>query len=95
MCATRQGGDPRGARGELDHRSRAEVCGAGPDIFSLLEWLPFNFVLRHEGQAVGHYKRVLGKFRDRYLLEIEPEIGPIDRRLLLAFTVALDALQDR
>ena len=67
----------------------------GPDIFSLLEWLPFNFVLRHEGQPVGHYKRVLGQFRDRYVLELEPEIGPIDRRLLLAFTVGLDALQDR
>jgi uncharacterized protein YxjI len=67
----------------------------GPDIFSLLEWLPFNFVLRHDGQPVGHYKRVLGKFRDRYVLELEPEIGPVDRRLLLAFTVGLDALQDR
>ena len=67
----------------------------GPDIFSLLEWLPFNFVLRHEGKAVGHYKRVLGQFRDRYVLELEPEIGPVDRRLLLAFTVGLDALQDR
>jgi uncharacterized protein YxjI len=67
----------------------------GPDIFSLLEWLPFNFVLRHEGQPVGHYKRVLGQFRDRYLLDLEPEIGPIDRRLLIAFTVGLDALQDR
>ena len=67
----------------------------GPDLFSLLEWLPFNFVLRHEGKPIGHYKRVLGKFRDRYLLELEPEIGPVDRRLLLAFTIGLDALQDR
>ena len=67
----------------------------GPDIFSLLSWLPFNFVLRHEGQPVGHYKRVLGQFRDRYVLELEPEIGPVDRRLLLAFTIGLDALQDR
>jgi hypothetical protein len=71
------------------------VAALGPDIFSLLELLPFNFVLRHEGQPVGHYKRVLGKFRDRYVLELEPRIGPIDRRLLLAFTVGLDALQDR
>jgi len=71
------------------------VAELGPDIFSLLSWLPFNFVLRHEGQPVGHYKRVLGQFRDRYLLELAPEIGPVDRRLLLAFTVGLDALQDR
>jgi uncharacterized protein YxjI len=67
----------------------------GPDIFSLLSWLPFNFAIRHEGKQVGSYKRVLGQFRDRYLLELEPEIGPIDRRLLLAFTIGLDALQDR
>jgi hypothetical protein len=71
------------------------VAALGPDILSLLEWLPFNFVLRHEGQPVGRYKRVLGQFRDRYVLELEPEIGPIDRRLLLAFAVGLDALQDR
>jgi hypothetical protein len=39
---------------------------------------------------------VLGKLRDRYVLEVEPEASSgIDRRLLVAFTVALDALQDR
>ena len=71
------------------------VAALGPDIFSLLELLPFNFVLRHEGQPVGHYKRVLGKFRDRYLLEVEPAAAGIDHRLLVAFTIGLDALQDR
>ena len=57
----------------------------GPDLFSLLEWLPFNFVLRRDGQQVGAYKRVLGKFRDRYLLELGPELGrrrpATDRRI--------------
>jgi uncharacterized protein YxjI len=66
------------------------------DYLSVLQWLPFNFVLRHEGQEIGHYRRVLGTFRDRYLLEIDHEASAgIDRRLLVAFTVALDALQDR
>jgi hypothetical protein len=37
---------------------------------------------------------VLGKLRDRYVLELEPGFGA-DRRLVLAFAVALDALQDR
>jgi uncharacterized protein YxjI len=64
-------------------------------LFSLLTWLPFNFVLLRGGQQVGTYKRVLGKFRDRYILELDPEIGDVDRRLIVAFAVGLDALQDR
>jgi len=67
----------------------------GPDFVSLLEWLPFNFVLEREGQQVGTYKRVLGKLRDRYVLELDDAFGDADRRLVLAFAVALDALQDR
>ena len=43
---------------------------------------------------VGTYKRVLGKFRDRYVLELEPAPG-VDHRLLVAFAIGLDALQDR
>ena len=66
----------------------------GPELFSLLTWIPFNFVLKHEGTQVGTYKRVLGKLRDRYVLELEPGFGA-DRRLVIAFAIALDALQDR
>ena len=65
------------------------------DWLSALTWLPFNFVLRREDHEVGTYRRVLGKFRDRYVLELGPELDDVDRRLLVAFTVALDALQDR
>ena len=66
------------------------------DILFGLQWLPFNFVLRRDGREIGRYRRVLGTFRDRYVLEVEDgaSVG-IDRRLLVAFTVALDALQDR
>jgi uncharacterized protein YxjI len=67
----------------------------GPDILSLLTWLPFNFVLRRGGDEVGTYQRVLGKFRDRYVLELGPELGDVDRRLIVAFAVGLDSLQDR
>ena len=70
------------------------VADFGPDILSVLAWLPFNFVLKHEGEQVGTYRRVLGKLRDRYVLELEPGFGA-DRRLVIAFAVALDALQDR
>jgi uncharacterized protein YxjI len=66
----------------------------GPDWFSLLEWLPFNFVLTRNGEELGTYRRVLGKFRDRYVLDLGPALNA-DRRLVLAYAVALDALQDR
>lgn len=62
----------------------------------LLQFLPFNFRLaRPGGGEAGHYRRVLGKLRDRYVLELGPEAAGIDRRLLVALAVALDALQDR
>jgi uncharacterized protein YxjI len=66
----------------------------GPDWFSLLTWLPFNFTLKRGDEQVGTYKRVLGKFRDRYVLELEQGLD-VDRRLVIAFAIALDALQDR
>jgi len=71
------------------------IADIGVDWLSLLAWLPFNFVLRRGDHQVGSYKRVLGKFRDRYLLELGPEVGDVDRRLVVAFAVGLDALQDR
>jgi uncharacterized protein YxjI len=67
----------------------------GPDWASLFSWLPFNFIVRRGDEEVGRYKRVLGTFRDRYLLELSPEIRDVDRRLIVAFAVGLDALQDR
>jgi uncharacterized protein YxjI len=67
----------------------------GPDWFSLLSWLPFNFAVNRNGEEVGHYRRVLGKFRDRYVFEIGAGLKDVDRRLLVAFAVGLDALQDR
>jgi len=71
------------------------VAALGPDWFDLLAWLPFNFVLRRSEEEVGRYKRVLGKFRDRYVLELDPGLEEVDRRLVIAFAIALDALQDR
>jgi hypothetical protein len=66
-----------------------------PDWLALLQWLPFNFVLKRDGHQVGSYRRVLGKLTDRYVLELEPGLEEVDRRLLVAFAVGLDALQDR
>jgi hypothetical protein len=52
-------------------------------------------VLLKGGQEAGTYRRVLGKLRDRYVLELGQSLQDIDRRLVLALAVALDALQDR
>ncbi len=65
------------------------------ELLSLLTWLPFNFVLVRDGETRATYTRVLGKLRDRYLLELGPGLTDVDKRLVLAFAVALDALQDR
>jgi uncharacterized protein YxjI len=66
------------------------------DIASLLQWLPFNFTFKRGEAVAGSYQRVLGKLRDRYVLELDPaETQGVDRRLVVAFAVALDALQDR
>jgi uncharacterized protein YxjI len=71
------------------------IADALPDWLSLLAWLPFNFVIKRDDEEVGRYHRVLGKFRDRYVLEIGPGLAEVDRRLLVAFAVGLDSLQDR
>jgi uncharacterized protein YxjI len=70
-------------------------AGLLPDYLSLLAWVPFNFVVMRDGREAGRYRRVLGKFRDRYLFELDPELADVDRRLVVALAVGLDALQDR
>jgi hypothetical protein len=66
-----------------------------PDWLLPLAWLPFNFTFLRDGRPAGRYQRVLGKLRDRYVLELEPEFAGVDRRLIVAFAIGLDALQDR
>ena len=71
------------------------VAGFLPEWLSLLTWLPFNFTLLRDGEQVGSYRRILGKLRDRYVLELAPAASDVDRRLIVALAVGLDALQDR
>jgi uncharacterized protein YxjI len=72
-------------------------AGFLPDWLSLLGFVPFNFELFVDdpGEPAGSYQRVLGKLRDRYVLELAPALAGLDRRLVLAQAIALDALQDR
>jgi uncharacterized protein YxjI len=71
------------------------VAGMFGEIASLLTFLPFNFVFVREGEPAGTYRRVMGKLRDRYVMELGPGLEGVDRRLVLAFAIGLDALQDR
>ncbi|MEU8259322.1 hypothetical protein AB0C02_01680 [Micromonospora sp. NPDC048999] len=57
-----------------------------------LSWLPYHFDFVADGQPVFSVVKKWG-LRDRYLVEIQhPQI---DRRLVIAMAVALDALQGR
>jgi len=70
-------------------------AGMASEWLAGLQWLPFNFELRRGDEVVGRYTRVLGPISDRYVLELADGLAGVDRRLLVAFAVALDALQDR
>jgi hypothetical protein len=72
------------------------VWSAIPYIGDAPFFIPFHFDLAYpDGRKIGHYHRITA-FRDRYVLDLsgDPQRW-LDRRLALAFTVALDALQDR
>ena len=57
--------------------------------------LPFHFDIAVGDRRVGTYRRLVA-LRDRYILDLSGDPDRvIDRRVALAFTVALDALQDR
>jgi len=58
--------------------------------------IPFHFdIAAPDGHPLGTYRRILG-IRDRYVLDlIADKQRLLDRRVAMAFTVALDALQDR
>ena len=57
-----------------------------------LEWLPYHFDFAANGQPVFSVVKKWG-LRDRYLIEI-PD-SRIDRRMVIAMAVGLDALQGR
>ena len=68
------------------------------ELVPYADWvpIPYNFLLlAPEGRELGHYKRLF-KLRDEYVLELpgDPQRS-VDRRLLVALAIALDALQNR
>lgn len=57
-----------------------------------LEWLPYHFDFTIDGEPVFSVQKKFG-LRDRYTVDIQH--SRIDRRLVIAMAVALDALQGR
>jgi uncharacterized protein YxjI len=72
------------------------VWGLIPIVGELPFLLPFHFdIAAPAGQPLGSYRRIFG-VRDRYVLDLTADKQRLlDRRVAMAFTVALDALQDR
>ena len=72
--------------------------GFVPFIGSFAEWLPipYHFVFLRGDQELGTHTRQAFKFRDTYTLDFSGDRGrTLDRRLVLATAVGLDALQAR
>jgi uncharacterized protein YxjI len=72
------------------------VWGLLPYIGDVPYFIPFHFdIVGPDGRLLGTYVRRWA-LRDRYLMDLsrDPQRW-LDRRLMMAFTIALDALQDR
>jgi uncharacterized protein YxjI len=72
--------------------------GLIPFVGDLAEWLPipFDFELFHGEQPLGMVRRRRFKWRDIYDIDLTPdESRVLDRRLLLAAAVGMDALMAR
>jgi uncharacterized protein YxjI len=75
------------------------AVGFVPYIGNYADWLPipYNFEFaRDGGEPIGLHKRRFGSFRDIYDIDFsgDPE-RTLDRRLVLAVAVGMDALQAR
>jgi uncharacterized protein YxjI len=69
-----------------------------PYIGGLADWLPipYHFVFKRGDEILGEHRRQAFKFRDTYTIDMTADAKrTIDRRLVLAIAVGLDALQAR
>jgi uncharacterized protein YxjI len=69
-----------------------------PYIGDVGDWLPipYHFVFKRDEEILGEHRRQAFKFRDTYTIDMTPDARrTVDRRLVLAIAVGLDALQAR
>lgn len=74
------------------------VVGIVPFIGDFADWLPipYHFVFERDGRILGVHKRRFGRFRDVYDIDMSADTPrSLDRRLVLAAAVGMDALQAR
>ena len=74
------------------------LVGFIPNLGNFANWLPipYHFVFLRGEQVLGHHRRQLWKLRDTYTLDLTLDTGKtLDRRLVLAIAVAMDAFQAR
>ena len=74
------------------------LVGLIPYIGDFADWLPipYHFNFLRDGEKVGTHTRQLWKFRDVYTIDMsEDPQRTVDRRLILAIAVGMDALQAR
>ena len=74
------------------------VVGLVPFIGDFADWLPipYHFVFERDGRILGVHKRRFGRFRDVYDIDMSADASrSLDRRLVLAAAVGMDALQAR
>jgi uncharacterized protein YxjI len=74
------------------------AVGFVPYVGDFADWLPipYHFDFKHDGTVLGTHTRQAWKFRDTYTIDLsgDPE-RTLDRRLILAIAVGMDALQAR
>jgi uncharacterized protein YxjI len=72
--------------------------GFVPYVGDFADWLPipYHFVFLRDGKELGSNTRRAWKIRDTYRIDLsgDPE-RTLDRRLVLAIAVGMDALQAR
>ena len=74
------------------------LIGFVPYVGGFSDWLPipYHFIFRRGEDVIGTHTRQAWKFRDTYTIDLTADTGrTLDRRLVLATAVGLDALQAR
>jgi uncharacterized protein YxjI len=74
------------------------AVGFIPYVENVADWLPipYHFTFERNGTVLGTHRRHIGKLRDVYTIDMsEDPSRSVDRRLVLATAVGLDALQAR
>src|SRR5207247_1713197 len=74
------------------------LVGFVPYIGNYSNWLPipYHFEFVRGEDVIGHHSRQMWKLRDVYTISMQGDPGHVvDRRLVLAIAVGMDALQAR